>query len=105
MKENKNDLEFEWDEEKNKANKLKHDVSFEQAATVFDDEYAVYAPDYEHSEYEERFIVIGLDVDTHELMVCYCYRGEDEDIIRIISARNATKQEIKNYYAQRRYYL
>ena len=103
MKYNKNDLEFEWDEEKNIANKLKHDVSFEQAATVFDDENAYYIDDIEHSEYEERFIVIGLDIDTHELTVCYCYRGKDEDVIRIISARNATKQEMKNYYAQRRY--
>ena len=93
-----NDLKFEWDEEKNKANKVKHYVSFEQAATVFDDENAVYSPDYEHSGYEERFIVIGLDEDTHELMVCYCYRGKDEDIIRIISARNATNREIEIYY-------
>jgi len=97
------DLIFEWDEEKNKSNKMKHDVSFEDAATVFDDENAVYSPDKEHSEYEERFIIIGRSVNTQELTVCYCYRGEEEEVIRIISARDATKQEITIYYAQGRY--
>ena len=92
------DLKFEWDEEKNKTNKNKHDVSFEDAATVFDDENAVYLPDEIHSDNEERFYIIGRDLyNKNKFTVCHCYRNGDK-IIRIISAWRATKQEIKIYY-------
>jgi uncharacterized DUF497 family protein len=90
-------MKFEWDEEKNKINKEKHDVSFEQATTVFDDENAKYLPDDNHSDYEERFYIIGSDLYRNKLTVCHCYRNGDE-IIRIISAWEATKREIKIYY-------
>ena len=85
---------FEWDEEKNRINIEKHDVSFEQASTVFDDENAVYLPDDNHSNYEERFYIIGLDFNRDKLTVCHCYRNGNE-IVRIISAWYATKQRRK----------
>ena len=88
---------FEWDEEKNFINKLKHNISFEDATTVFEDTRAVTIYDEEHSEDEERFIVIGFDFKARTLNVCHCYRGKNKEITRIISARKATKQEIKYY--------
>ena len=90
-------MKFEWDELKNAANKHKHGISFEEAQTVFDDDYAVYFDDDKHSEKEERFIIIGVDSAFRRLTVCHCYRGKNEEIIRIISAREATKQEAKLY--------
>lgn len=90
-------LKFEWDPIKNKANKLKHKVSFEEAETVFEDENAVYLYDEHHSAGEQRFIVIGEDDIYRELAVCHCYRGDNDEVIRIISARKATKNEIKLY--------
>ena len=90
-------MNFEWDEEKNKANIRKHKVSFEEAETVFKDENLIVLFDYEHSVGEERFNAIGEDLIYRRLMVCHCYRGEDESIIRIISARMANKQEIELY--------
>ena len=94
-------LTFEWDERKNSANILKHKVSFEEAETVFDDENAVYLKDERHSADEERFIIIGEDSLFRELTVCHCYRGENDTIIRIISARKASKTEIDYYYGRR----
>ena len=91
-------MKFEWDTNKNIANRLKHGVSFEEAETVFDDKNAVYLYDENHSENEERFYIIGEDVNFRELSVCHCYRGENEEVIRIISARKATKVEIDYYY-------
>jgi len=88
---------FEWDEEKNFINKLKHNVSFEDAATVFEDTRVVTIYDEEHSDDEERFIVIGFDFKSRTLTVCHCYRGKNNDIIRIISARKAAKHEIELY--------
>ena len=95
---------FEWDEEKNEINKRKHDVSFEDAVTVFDDNNAVYLPDEKHSINEMRFYIIGKDAYDDKLTVCHCYRNGDE-IVRIISAWNATKQEIKIYYKGGDYYV
>jgi len=89
---------FEWDEEKNLINKLKHDIAFEEATTVFDDTRAVVLYDYEHSGNEDRFNIIGVNEEKLKLTVCHCYRGENEDVVRIISAREATKKEIKIYY-------
>ena len=89
---------FEWDEEKNQANIRKHRVSFEDAETVFDDKNAVYLYDESHSSYEDRFIILGIaETIDRELHVCYCLRGKNNEITRIISARKATKQEIKLY--------
>jgi len=90
-------MRFEWDKGKNEINKAKHNISFERAETVFDDKDAVYLYDSIHSADEERFIVIGRDVLLMEITVCHCYRGENEEIIRIISARKATNKEIKIY--------
>ena len=88
---------FEWDEHKNELNIFKHDVSFEEASTVFDDAYAVTLYDENHSDYEDRFIIIGVSENSLELTVCHCYRGNNEDIVRIISARKATKSEHEIY--------
>jgi len=93
-------VKFEWDESKNKANILKHRVSFEEAETVFDDENAKYLYDEIHSDDEERFHIIGEDANFRELAVCHCYRGVDSDTIRIISARKATNLEIDYYYGR-----
>ena len=91
-------MKFEWDERKNQLNIAKHKVSFEDAETVFQDSFAVYLDDDEHSSDEERFIIIGVsETLDRELYVCYCLRGKDDEITRIISARKATKQEIKLY--------
>jgi uncharacterized DUF497 family protein len=91
-------LKFEWNPDKNKANILKHRVSFEDAETVFDDKNAVFLYDENHSEEEDRFYIIGEDRNFRELCVCHCYRGKDSEIIRIISARKASKLEIDYYY-------
>ena len=91
-------MKFEWDTDKNKLNKAKHNISFETAESVFDDKNAVYLYDEVHSLDEDRFIVIGKeDTLRMEITVCHCYKGETEEIIRIISARKATKKEIKIY--------
>jgi uncharacterized DUF497 family protein len=89
-------LRFEWDERKALANKKKHGVSFEEARSVFFDERARLIDDPEHSEDEERFILMGLSSSLRLLLVCHCYRSE-ANIIRIISARKATARESKSY--------
>ena len=90
-------LKFEWDENKNRINKSKHKVSFEEAKTVFYDEEALVINDPDHSENEERFIILGESSRANFLVVCHCYRIS-ETVIRIISARKATKTETKQYY-------
>ena len=90
-------LKFEWDENKNRLNKIKHGISFQEAQTVFDDENAIVIFDDLHSIEEERFIIIGIDMLYRELTVCHCYRGKDNEIIRIITARKATRGEIYLY--------
>ena len=91
-------MRFEWDSIKNELNKTKHNVSFEIAESVFDDKNAVYLYDGTHSANENRFIVIGKeDTLRMEITVCHCYRGKNEEIIRIISARKATIKEINIY--------
>jgi len=90
-------MKFEWDENKNRINRIKHGISFQEAETVFDDENAVVIYDDKHSISEERFIIIGIDFNYRELTVCHCYRGKD-DTIRIISARKASKNEFKLYW-------
>lgn len=88
---------FEWDENKNIINKKKHKISFEEAQSVFYDEEALLISDPEHSQNEERFIIMGLSLKANLLVVCHCYR-ESETVIRIISARKATKNETNQYY-------
>lgn len=87
---------FEWDERKNRTNQEKHGVSFEEARTVFFDDEALLITDPDHSEDEERFIILGFGFEGNVLVVVYCYRANDS-IIRIISARKATRTEIKQY--------
>ncbi|MCH5298483.1 MAG: BrnT family toxin [Ruminococcus sp.] len=89
-------IQFEWDNNKNTINKKKHKISFEEAKTVFYDEDALIIDDPEHSEEEERFIILGLSNRANLLVVCHCYRASDT-VIRIISARKATKSESKQY--------
>ncbi|MCQ2527778.1 MAG: BrnT family toxin [Saccharofermentans sp.] len=92
------ELEFEWDNNKAFKNEKKHEgISFEEAKTVFDDEKAILFDDPDHSIDEQRFILIGMSCKPRMLVVCHCYRGE-ENTIRIISARKATKTEAKQYY-------
>ncbi len=90
------ELRFEWDENKNKTNKTKHGVSFEEATSVFYDENALVISDPEHSAEEERFIILGMSSRASLLIVCHCYREADL-VIRIISARKATKNEERAY--------
>ena len=91
-----NDIHFEWDEKKNRASIKKHGVSFEEAQTVFLDENAVRFYDPDHSEDEDRFIMLGLSFRMRILIVCHCHR-QDDTVIRIISARKADKRESKDY--------
>jgi len=90
-------LKFEWDERKNNVNVQKHNISFEEAQTVFYDELALVINDPDHSDVEDRFIILGQSNTAKLLVVCHCYR-ESETVIRIISARKATKSEAKQYY-------
>ncbi|NBH74243.1 BrnT family toxin [Clostridiaceae bacterium] len=90
-------IKFEWDNNKNQINKKKHKISFEEAQTVFYDSEALVIDDPEHSEQEDRFIILGLSKKANLLVVCHCYR-ESDSIIRIISARKATTTETKYYY-------
>ncbi len=87
---------FECDPGKDKANQKKHGVSFEEAQSVFFDENAVQFYDEDHSKEEERFIMLGLSIQSRILVVCYCERKSGE-VIRIISARKATRFERKFY--------
>ncbi len=89
-------LRFEWDAPKAKANIKKHGVGFEEAKTVFYDEHARLIADPDHSEGEDRFILLGYSSGLKLLVVCHCYRTS-EHVIRIISARKATKQEAASY--------
>lgn len=90
-------IQFEWDENKNTINKKKHKISFNEAITVFEDVEALVIDDPKHSQEEERFLILGLSSKPNLLVVCHCYR-ESDSIIRIISARKATKSEEKQYY-------
>ena len=89
-------LRFEWADRKNTQNRRKHGVSFEEAQTVFFDEQALLIADPDHSEYEERFVLLGLSGSLRTLVVCHCYRREG-DVIRLISARRANRQERELY--------
>lgn len=94
-------LKFEWDNKKDKTNAKKHGVSFDEARTVFYDEYAIQFYDPEHSESEDRFLLLGMSFKLNTLVVCHCFR-QDETIVRIISARKADKGEEKIYWSKRK---
>jgi len=89
-------LRFEWDERKAAENAKKHGVSFEEARSVFFDERARLIDDPEHSEHEDRFILLDLSRSLRLLIVCHCYRSAG-NVIRIVSARKATVRESKSY--------
>jgi len=91
------DLKFEWDEEKNRENVRRHGVSFQEAQSVFLDENAVRYFDPDHSDGEDRFIMLGMSFRLRVLVVCHCFRKNDE-VIRIISARKADKKEAQGYW-------
>ncbi len=89
-------LSFSWDARKNASNRKKHGISFEEAQTIFEDENALLIDDPDHSIDEDRFILLGLSARPRILVVCHCYREQD-DVIRIISARKATRSEQIQY--------
>jgi uncharacterized protein len=93
------ELRFEWDKRKARDNKRRHDVSFEEAETVFYDEHAILIDDPEHSIGEDRFLLLGLSAGLRILVIAHCYRRSG-DLIRIISARKATRNE-RNVYNRR----
>ena len=91
-----NRLRFEWDRNKNAINRKKHGAPFEEAKSVFYDDSAVEFYDDEHSEWEDRFLLLGMSAVLRILLVCYCQRGEGS-VIRIISVRKATASERRFY--------
>lgn len=95
-----NGLQFEWDKQKEQSNYKKHGVSFLEAKTAFYDEHAMQFFDPDHSEEEDRFILLGLSFKLRTLVVCHCYR-ESDSVVRLISARKANKDEEKDYWSFR----
>ena len=90
------DIEFTWDPGKARSNERKHGVSFEEAVTVFVDENAILIPDRDYSVDEDRFLLLGMSFKLKALMVCHCYRRQNE-VVRIFSARKASNTERKQY--------
>lgn len=90
---------FEWDFNKNKSNKKKHKVSFEEAETVFRDEKGLRLPDPDHSDEEDRYLMLGLSEKFRMLVVHFCERNQG-NTLRIFSARKANKKERKDYEAR-----
>jgi uncharacterized DUF497 family protein len=90
------EIAFEWDAQKAAQNEQKHGISFEEAQTVSYDDNARLAHDPDHSQGEDRYILLGISSALRVLVVCHVYRQQDE-VIRIISARKATKPERKQY--------
>jgi uncharacterized DUF497 family protein len=93
---NVNMINFNWDSAKAEINIKKHSVSFEEATSVFYDEYAIQFFDESHSDTEDRFLMLGMSNKLNVLIVCHCER-DDGNTIRIISSRKATKNETKYY--------
>ena len=89
-------IKFSWDENKAQSNLIKHQISFKEAQTVFDDENARLIFDPDHSQDEDRFILLGYSCTSKILTVVHCYR-DDEQNVRIISARKSTKHEENQY--------
>lgn len=93
------ELTFAWDERKDRDNQHKHGVSCAEAQTVFFDERAVEFYEDEHSEWEDRFLLLGVSARLRILLVCHCLR-KGGTVIRIISARRATENERKFYHGE-----
>ena len=91
-----NSLRFEWDNQKASINARKHGVSFEEAKSIFSDDNGKLIADPDHSEDEDRFVLLGLSNTLRLLLVCHCYR-DDDNIIRIISVRKASAKESQTY--------
>jgi len=91
------DLRFEWDTKKASSNERKHGVTFDEARSVFSDENALVIPDPDHSQAEDRFIILGMSSHDRALVVVHCFR-EEGAVIRIISARRAGTKEQKPYW-------
>ena len=89
-------IQFDWDPKKAAENVKKHGVTFEEARTVFFDERAKLIDDPDHSEDEDRFVLLGVNNTLKVILVCHCYRQEG-NVIRIISARKASRHETKQY--------
>ena len=87
---------FDWDENKNRINLEKQGITFEEASTVFFDDRAILFDDPEHSIDEDRFLLLGMSETAKVCIVCHCYR-ESDTVIRIISARQATRKEEERY--------
>ena len=92
-------MKFEWDENKAKINIEKHGITFEEASTVFEDYNSLFRDDPDHSDEEDRFLLLGMSSYLRVLVVCHCVR--EGDTIRIISARKATNNEKKQYEERR----
>lgn len=90
------ELRFKWDPKKNRENRRRHKILFEEAQTVFADEHGLLMADPDHSEDEHRFILLGLSANLRLLVVCHTYREKDE-VIRLISARKADRSERAQY--------
>ena len=95
------ELKFEWDRKKDSKNQKKHGVSFDEARSVFYDEQAIQFYDPEHSDDEDRFILLGTSYKLKTLVVCHCFR-EEETKVRIISARKADFEEQQVYWSNRK---
>jgi len=93
-------INFEWDSKKDESNLKKHGVTFDEASSSFYDEYALQFYDPEHSETEDRFLLLGTSFKLNTIVVCHCFR-ENEKIVRIISARKADKDEAATYWSKR----
>jgi uncharacterized DUF497 family protein len=89
-------LRFDWDEKKNKSNRTKHGIWFEEAQTVFGDPHGRLFYDPEHSECEDRFILLGMSAAARILVVVHCHR-DSNSVVRIVSARKATRKEARYY--------
>lgn len=96
-----NELRFEWDDRKEKTNIRNHGISFDEVRTVFYDENAIQFFDPDHSEDEDRFILLGMSFKLRIIVVCHCFR-ENETVVRIISARKADKNEEHEYWRHKR---
>jgi uncharacterized DUF497 family protein len=93
-------IRFSWDDRKSEANKKKHGVSFDEDKWVFYDKSAIKYFDPDHSDDEDRFLMVGMSQQIRIIIVCHCFREEDS-VIRIISARKATKGEEDVYWRER----
>ena len=94
-------IRFEWDRRKARSNERKHGISFDEASSAFYDDNGLIIDDSAHSKDEARFILLGLSASVRLVVVVHCFR-DDDDVIRIISARKATPAESRQYQAQAR---